>query len=147
MRNSDRVEMNDVIDFLGTWLEEDEAAAKAAGGAQREVGPPNRRIVVAPWKPGERWSQPEYVAAFVAQDPLADGCRDHIVRHDPARVLRELAVVRQVVADFRAADGALIRGNYDDADPGWRGIRARRDAYKTVLMAYAKAAGWTPEQL
>ncbi len=98
--------MSDLTEFLADRLGEDEAAAKAAGGVQWEVGGHNRRIVAAPWEPGDRWGQPEYIAAFVAQDPLADACRNHIVRHDPARVLREVEAKRRIMARHRVGDPA-----------------------------------------
>jgi len=146
--NSDRAEMNDVIDFLNAWLDEDEALARATqtvvhvGWNSDPIYPDDVR-----WRIGDEGWLESGDGAVLAAGPDREGlgkAGPHLARHDAIRVLRDVAVIRQVIADYRASDGALVRGNYDDTDPGWRGIRAGRDAFKTVLMAYAKAAGWTP---
>lgn len=150
--NSDRAEMNDVIDFLDTWLDEDERAARDAA---EETGK-----YLSSWAAaqggGATWVSEDggvYTAGAshpFATDPYGDGLGApgaHVARHDPARVLRDVEVVRQAIANYRSLDRALIRGDHDDTDPGWHGIQAGRDVLKNVLVAHAKAAGWTSEQL
>lgn len=128
--------MNDVIAYLNASLDEDERKALDAAeinGDDWELGPSD--VLTG-----------KLTGILIATSPYGDGLEStagqHIARHHPARVLREVEVVRRVISDYRSSDGALIRGNYDHDDPGWRGIRAGRDAFKSVLMAYAKAAGW-----
>lgn len=140
--NSDRAEMNDVIAFLNTWLDEDEkAASEATSGAWTAL---DGGVTAVDHQDSDGYTEWPVGSTESSRD-RAD--RVHIARHNPARVLREAAALRQVIDDYRAADGALIRGNYDPNDLGWRGIHAGRDALKTVLVAYAKAAGWTPDRL
>ncbi len=133
----------ELVDFLHQRLDEDEAAAKAAGGVQWEVGSPNRRIVAAPWQPGERWSQPEYIAAFVAQDPLADACRNHIVRHDPARALREVEAKRQLLQELWTGMEDFAVNIEESRDGDDRGAREYRDQLLGILaLAYADHADY-----
>ena len=72
---------DDLIAFLNARLDEDEAAAKAAWGVEWDW-----RYVTRPF--GERPS----IAHTV-----------HIARHDPARVLREVAFKRAILGQYRTA--------------------------------------------
>jgi hypothetical protein len=77
--------MNDIVAFLRARLDEDEAAAKKATG--------------------EHW---EFDGATVIYghaleqvvDYVYDDNQEHIARHDPARVLREIEAKRRIIADF-----------------------------------------------
>ncbi len=132
--NSDRAEMNDIIDHLNAWCDEDELVASAC---ITKVNPSQGE-----WTFGEMQVRDDRGHLVVKHTWPNEG--EHIARHDPARVLAEVEVVRQVISDYRTSDGAILRGDPDPDDPGWRGIYAGRDAFASVLRAYAKAAGWRP---
>ena len=81
--------MDELIAFVRARLDEDEAAAKAAF---RSILVAEGFHVFAPAHPG------------VPQLPVADAIdaetAAHIARHDPARVLREVAAKRRVLAAY-----------------------------------------------
>lgn len=130
MPNSDRADMNDIIDHLNAQLDADEQAA--GSGLGWEADPTDRYHVRV--RPAEDAKGKTALVAMVV-----GGDTEHIARHDPARVLREAAVLRQVINDYRVADRACMGA--DAGDPSYATIRAGRDAFKSVLQAYAKATG------
>ena len=87
----------DLIAFLNARLDEDKAAAAKAQKKRRSPwrvidsirmrvisGSPNRDLVVA--------------------ETPGDGIADHIARHDPARVLREIEADRALLAKLRQVE-------------------------------------------
>jgi hypothetical protein len=102
--------MNDLTAFLNARLDEDEAVAKEAcepdvsrNGEWTAYGHPpgmrdgrkDRDVQLVGAGPDEaRWTVCE-----VGQWDRAPMVGEHIARHDPARVLREVAALRSVVAD------------------------------------------------
>lgn len=88
--------MNELVRWLGEQLDEDERIARAAG---------HEHVAPAPWR-GESWDD-----AVLNGDGLVDAkgdgiavvkgerVRDHLVRHDPARVLREIDAKRRILAE------------------------------------------------
>lgn len=80
-----------LVEFLRARLDEDEAAAMLAGAT-----------------PEERWRRHEYAVREDVPNGglgvwIAQGCEDeetaaHIARHDPARVLADVAAKREVIA-------------------------------------------------
>lgn len=98
--------MDDLIAFLRARLAEDEKAAVAAAGQQAyydwEVGEAD-----PPEQPEVRVMGTLHQVATGADDSTAE----HIARHDPARVLREIEAKRRLiqwcewmVGDFRGSD-------------------------------------------
>lgn len=101
--------MTTLIEFLKERLDEDEAVALAVEDNS------------APWK--GQWRNDEghairtengWVLTYAREGrPFAPGFLDHVARHDPARVLREVAAKRRVLArhctpapdDYRAKYG------------------------------------------
>ena len=87
--------MTDLISFLNARLDEDEAAARAAlpiyGPGWR---PENSKV--AGLGPARIWGKD-------SKRPVAEAARRvsaaHITRHDPARVLREVAAKRAILAE------------------------------------------------
>ena len=78
--------MNDLIAFLRARLDEDEAAARRVDGAWQE--------------------EPESIGVILVNgEPLIEGhitgLTAHIARHDPARVRREVAAKRAIVAEHQ----------------------------------------------
>lgn len=130
--------MNDVIEHLNDLLDEDE---RIAGDPDSWQVIPNQDS--SHFDIGYRDSTACAVRSTDEGGIYDRVIAEHIARHDPARVLAEAGVVRQIISDYRAADGAILRADrIDHDDPGWRGIYAGRDAFRNVLMAYAKATGW-----
>jgi hypothetical protein len=82
-----------IVEFLEARLTEDEAAAQAADGTRWDQLDRMQPYVihdVDAYKPG--LGNPGRIIA--AESP---GTRDHIVRHDPARVLREVEAKRAIL--------------------------------------------------
>ena len=109
--------MDELVQFLRGRLHEDEQAAQAAGHA---------RVAPTPWR-GESWDD-----AVLDGDGLVDArgngiavvkgerVRDHIVRHDPARVLRDIEAKRRLVEEFAQA-GSVPDTPERRADRHWQG--------------------------
>lgn len=96
--------MDDLTAFIAARLDEDEAIAKTACEEYR----PTWTAV---------WTASTVYARIVDGDglPLAGtdlrGVAEHIVHHDPARVLREIAAKRAIIAEYeRAVNGSLEWG-------------------------------------
>jgi hypothetical protein len=127
--------MDDLIAFVTARLDEDEAAAyKAAGGLYRGA---DGRFGGRP-----HWSALGHGIVADAADPDwgvvdlgpcidDDALAEHIARHDPARVLREVAAKRQLmeeissrssqdVAEIYLAALAAIYSDHPDCRPEWK---------------------------
>ncbi|MGA4964533.1 DUF6221 family protein [Streptomyces pseudogriseolus] len=78
--------MDDLVQWLGQQLDEDERIARRAGDSFRQIG--ETGVIVA--TEGDRAE--ECASANWA------GVAEHIVAHDPARVLREIDAKRQIIA-------------------------------------------------
>jgi Family of unknown function (DUF6221) len=90
--------MDDLIAFLAARLDEDEAAAKAAQAP-------------SPWKAAVHESD-HWIVTDATGEPLIydEGTPSleeaaHIARHDPARVLRDVAAKRAILAEHGPASG------------------------------------------
>lgn len=130
--------MDDLIAFLNARLDEDEASARACA----EVYP-------APWDVNDRGhtayvraDEPTFriVAELEQHDSIHDwlGTRlEHIARHDPARVLADVAAKRAIV-------GLVVTPEY--AHPGY--VEAWRDTLRQLAATYADhpdfKAEWRP---
>lgn len=139
--NSDRADMNDLIDHLTAQLDADEKAAEATG---------QDRIAWLTYLDDDGHMHYTTVAAEAMTDVwIANGDElpapaRTLVVYDPARALREVAALRQVINDYRMADRACMGA--DAGDPSYATIRAGRDAFKSVLQTYAEASGWRPSR-
>ena len=87
----------DFVQWLRAQLGEDERIARRAGDSFRQIG--ETGVIVA--TEGDRAE--ECASANWA------GVAEHIVRHDPARVLREIEAKRAVVARYEFACGEACR--------------------------------------
>jgi hypothetical protein len=94
--------MGDIVEFLKARLAEDEAAAQRAGAWHPDWTYDRETFSVN----SGTWS----VAARRANDvPLCDVDGEHVARHDPARVLRDIAAKRAIIDLHRSVplvDGA-----------------------------------------
>jgi hypothetical protein len=110
-----------LVEFLRARLAEDEAAA-GAGDRWRWIDPGHPRIKQALVNADGRWVLP--VALSDAYPSVADA--EHIAAHDPARVLAEVAVKRQIL-DMCAE----VIAAHPDADD-WPAARARAGVLRAV---------------
>jgi hypothetical protein len=87
---------SDIVAFLNARLDEDEAAAQAA----IDTGALGDWEAVPVAELGGRRALSQGSSVFAVMDPVPEGraCAEHAARHDPARVLREVAAKRTVVA-------------------------------------------------
>jgi len=77
--------MDDLVQWLRAQLDEDERIARRAGDSFRQIGETGVIVVTE----GDRAE--ECASANWA------GIAEHIVRHDPARVLREVEATRRLI--------------------------------------------------
>jgi hypothetical protein len=118
--------VTDIVAFLTARLDEDQAVAEAATpGPWRVDRPPYWTNVVVPEK-GFEWvgvaGQRMDTRVFTGQTSnrgRAEWEADalHIARHDPARVLRDVAAARAIVAQYQAA--AANADAETDTEEGW----------------------------
>jgi hypothetical protein len=100
--------MGDLVQFLRDRLDEDEAVALRAGDSFRQIG--ETGVIVA--TEGDRAE--ECASANWA------GIAEHIVRHDPARVLAEVQAKRQLLDEFNQT-GAVPDTPERRASASWKG--------------------------
>ncbi|SFY52079.1 DUF6221 family protein [Streptomyces sp. F-1] len=106
--------MDELVEFLRARLDEDERVAQAAGGAWVD-GPAANWVTAVPV--GES-SGPVHRVALA----ITGGERDHIVRHDPARVLAEVDAKRRLLAEHElvpAGQGGELGCDICVATPSW----------------------------
>jgi hypothetical protein len=106
--------MSDLVAFLNARLDEDETAARAAARG--------------PWMSGTG----------------TDAVAEHVARHDPARVLREVAVKRAIVEFYVEPPNGFRTGNAEAISDA-EGERGRAPGLLTVIEAIALdlAAVWS----
>lgn len=124
--------VDDLAAFLNARLDEDEAAARAAGGRSWRQPDPERT-------PGWVEDDSDSIDRIVVYDEGAPtaGQAAHIARHDPARVLREVEAGRIILA--RYAD-TLARMEDDDYPAGVARDQGRE--YEDFVLP-CLAAAWS----
>lgn len=145
--NSDRADMNDLIDHLNKMLDQDEGTAQAATRGPWRYEVFRRDGLKSEWVLSGTSDPYGVIMGDVGIGWMANTGvpnPEHIARHDPARVLREVAALRRIIDDYRIADRACMGA--DAGDPSYATIRAGRDAFKSVLQTYAEASGWRPSR-
>jgi hypothetical protein len=154
--------VSDLVEFLEARLAEDEAIALKSGGSEAEWlyraeydNETGNEVVWANSR-NEEWLGPAQKKPYVSYGRYVtmdhEGCLPavdeddgtHIARHDPARVLREVAAKRAVMI---AADDAT---SYDMTVEGDRGVGSRNmieDPYvgDVILRALASAYSDHPD--
>ncbi|MGW4484316.1 DUF6221 family protein [Amycolatopsis sp. NPDC004368] len=120
--------MDDLIAFLRARLDEDEQAARDSAGV-RWVTPVPGSVHVDPAAIRENTLAYGHLGFVVSADvsPQGDAYRRHIARHDPARVLAEVAAKRQII------DAAVRADEAGDAALQTAGEYARAQALSDVL--------------
>ncbi|AVH60035.1 MULTISPECIES: DUF6221 family protein [Streptomyces] len=138
----------ELVDFLRARLDEDEALAREAPKGPWHIG-----NAVDP-------TQPCNVHTFPGARPVADGLNwlvaEHIARHDPARVLAEVDVKRQLIArggPFCTSDCDEPGNEPMDPDTNWTTPLehhldcAAYEAAKLMALPYADHPDFDPAWL
>ncbi|QGZ53356.1 hypothetical protein GPZ77_34565 (plasmid) [Streptomyces sp. QHH-9511] len=119
--------INALVQFLNDRLDEDERAARRAGDSFRQIG--ETGVIVA--TEGDR--------AEECASANWTGIADHIVRHDPTRVLAEVDAKREVanayeraVAEFQNSGPAMV--SYDRLTGS---VSSLRTALEFLALPYA----------
>ncbi|MEU5157317.1 DUF6221 family protein [Glycomyces sp. NPDC021274] len=128
--------MTTLRDFIAVRLDEDEAAARAASQGKWEVDDPEYPHTIhandyeAEVVSGGRWGGEASVFDRKA-DPL------HIIRYDPARVLREVAAKRAILErhGISQGDGCTGCGVYLGRDDKWHPNVAAEDCEDLQALA------------
>lgn len=145
----------DITEFLTACVAEDATEAEAATSGPWHVDQiPHRTNVVVPHEgldrigtAGQRMDVPIFTGQTANRGRLqweADAA--HIARHDPARVLREVAAKRRVLARHHAgSDGSCDGCGYDQEQGPW--IERLEDCPELRDMAsvYADRPGYREE--
>lgn len=163
-----------LVEWLRAQLDEDEQAARAAWPGPWRYNPRKQwespKTFGRPQAPPEEYvaagplTSPECVAVTgPADDEKAMSTAEHIVRHDPARVLAEVAAKRRIIDevmgwDHDDPDGAgyyscpLVPDSTRAADDEWDGVSclcglaARRMAIlRPLASSYADRPGYRQE--
>lgn len=123
-----------LIKFTNDRLDEDEAVAQTAGGP----APQGRWEQVDPERrPGRIDCDSGCVVTYDEGSP-DEGQAEHIARHDPARVLREIEAKRRIVDDYRITASAIDMITGPDIDTtGYKEMCAGRDALRASVLALA----------
>jgi hypothetical protein len=96
--------MDDLVEFLRDRLDEDEAAAKAADGDEIEATP-------SLWGTKYLTLRGDHDDRHTTELPAE--LSDHIARHDPARILAEVAAKRQLLEKYaEVADNDINEMEY-----------------------------------
>jgi hypothetical protein len=107
--------MDELVRWLGEQLDEDERIARAAtdGPWVAEVSGETGNCVI----PADAQSTREYVARTQLYAAAFDA--EHIARHDPARVLREIDAKRRLVELHHAEQVEAINADGDERSGYW----------------------------
>ncbi|MDP9949133.1 MULTISPECIES: DUF6221 family protein [Streptomyces] len=119
-------DMDDLAQFLRDRLDEDEQAARAAHA-------PN-------WSTDGRTGLHYGVEDGWMTDALTTADADHIARHDPARVLREVEAKRRLLTDYEENAADLDAQHAPDMD-----YVGRADGLETALQHLATAYADHPD--
>lgn len=135
---------DDFADFLRARLDEDYEAVRVVVGvnvmAAYRRGEPVPRWVPSPNSDAGIWDtngQPRVKFVWVRE-------RDHILRHDPARVLAEVEAKRKILAAFEAAASDAVRNAVGlDAQDGL--ISGLTEVVKRLASVYSDHPGYREE--
>jgi hypothetical protein len=144
-----------LVEFLRARLDEDEQVARAARSQEwqhdgrnglHDLGPAYCTVIRV--SSGFSHVQADHVCGSVL---FADA--QHIVRHDPARVLADVEAKRRIVDEYEATQNPLVAERASDGaqfvvDPGerwrWHG-RGLETALRLLALPYADHDGYRDE--
>jgi hypothetical protein len=99
--------MDDLAAFLKARLDEDEAAASAASPGPWRLNAEGDEVLAV--------DDVTVAEAFALSGRQLRATADHIARHDPARVLREVAAGRAILTAYWAASSQPEEGGLEAA--------------------------------
>lgn len=138
----------ELVQWLTTQMDEDEQIARAACWDDHSdvwtARPPQASY--------ERCTVVDYlddgVVAVTPENADDDGVGQHIARHDPARVLREIEAKRQLLEEF-SQTGAVPDTPERRASPSWKGdfgyLQGLARAVYLLALPYADRPGYREE--
>lgn len=140
---------DDLLTWLRAQLDEDERIALDAGGAWNAGGGAWMELPDTPWVltapvPITQWKPPNSDRNIGTIPREWD--RAHIVRHDPARVLREVEAKRRILNDVlptMQADEMRIAGEWGVGSEPVR--EASDDLLSLLALPYADRPGYRDE--
>lgn len=141
--------MDDLVRWLGEQLDEDEAKARAAGGEawQWEHGYGDMcNDRTCPY--GELATDEAVIMQVHGFDVQQDDRQvaDHIARHDPARVLREIDAKRKIIAAY----AQVAANDVNEVEYAHGYANALGDAVRLLALPYADRpdyrAEWAPTE-
>ena len=134
-----------IVEFLNARLDEDEQAARAIDDKQLDSGwsTSYNPAGLANTPPG--W----YITPHIGLAYEEEGAR-HIARYDPARVLREIAIKRAIIAKLEANDAGYGGGtgpvDWSELPDARAGANyALRDALRVLCAVYSAHFDFNPE--
>ncbi|MCG0069713.1 hypothetical protein CFC35_05650 [Streptomyces sp. FBKL.4005] len=129
--------MDELVEFLRARLAEDERAARQAteGPWTAEVSGETGHCVI----PSDAQSTREYVARTQLYAAAFDA--EHIARHDPARVLREIEAKRRLLNEYTKV--ATNDVNEVEYAHGW--ANALGEAVRLLALPYADHPNYRKE--
>lgn len=125
--------MDDLVRWLGEQLDEDERIARRAGDSFRQIG--ETGVIVA--TEGDR--------AEECASANWTGIAEHIVQHDPARVLREIDAKRRILRALENAEVSL-RNTVPRREPHelmTGATNSLRAIVRTLAAVYADRPGYS----
>ena len=134
----------ELIEFYRARLDENEAAATAAGGFRWESDCEALKADHGPHgveQIGEFWKVPDNPSDGYISD--VDSAA-HAARHDPARALREVEAGRKLIAAYEEASAAVDAQAAEQLPPGMPGVAQIGDATgiaQGLIEGYARAPG------
>lgn len=127
--------MEDLVTWLREQLDEDERVAQAAHCESWSVEP------YQPSEPGALPGSTWVVTGIGDTVAAVNGSyrADHLARHDPARVLREVEAKRRIVDSFAAGMEAA------PLQRGTEGYAIVRMVLRLLVLPYSDRPGYKPE--
>jgi hypothetical protein len=129
--------MDELIAFWTARLDEEEAAAKAAAAADKYGGRANWSARFGAIVTDEE--DPDWAVIDLSPVLFDDAAGVHIALHDPARVLREVAAKREILAAYIKIEADGFRDN------GWIVLRFAVETLAAVDSDHADyRSEWAP---
>ena len=134
-----------IVEFLEARIAEDEAVAQDAGARAVEWRSSNGNVAGGGKPYVDDWSEDEPSTRFDGEVTIVydegwpeDVEAAHIARHDPARILREVAAKRAVITQSREADEyyAHMSGNGRIASMAAGNVNACAAILKALASVY-----------
>ncbi|WP_338704296.1 DUF6221 family protein (plasmid) [Streptomyces sp. Q6] len=119
--------MDDLVQWLGKQLDEDERVARGTG------------------EEGRRGEPFRVFAGESGAGVIGPGVVEHIARHSPARVLREVDAKRQVLAIVQVHIDAAASTDYMLSGPAKMALVVLKPVVVALAMPYADRPGYREE--